>query len=123
MMQPPGKGMRRGVGYPAGLGGAVTQATSKATAVTLDKLSGAITTDTAILNAGVEVSFTVNNAFVEASDIPVLAIASGGTVGRYDVGVSAVAAGSFSITITNLSAGNLAEALVINFAIIKGAST
>jgi hypothetical protein len=107
------------VGYATGQGGAVTQLTSKATGVTLDKLCGQITTHNAALAAGAEVTFVVTNNTVAATDVPVLAIASGGTAGAYDVIVSAVGAGSFSVTITNLSAGSLSQALVLNFVIIK----
>jgi hypothetical protein len=109
-----------GIGYATGAGGAVTQATSKATGVTLNKACGQITTATDALAAGAEVTFIVTNSAVAATDAIVANHASGGTVGAYSVSVSAVAAGSFRITITNLSGGSLSEALVINFAVIKG---
>jgi hypothetical protein len=47
-------------------------------------------------------------------------IQSGATTGTYVASVSAVAAGSFTITLSNLGA-TAGEALVLNFAIIKGA--
>lgn len=109
-----------GVGYATGAGGTVTQGTSKSTAVTLDKLTGQITTHNANLTAGSEVAFTVNNSQVAATDIIVANIASGGTSASYALAVTAVAAGSFELTLTNLSAGTLGEALVINYAVIKG---
>lgn len=109
-----------GVGYATGAGGAVTQATSKATGVTLNKVCGQITTHNASLAAGAEVSFTVTNSAVAATDIVGICIASGATAGGYNVQVDAVAAGSFRVSISNLSAGALAEALVLNFAVIKG---
>jgi hypothetical protein len=43
---------------------------------------------------------------------------TGGTVG-----VTAIAAGSFEITVTNVSGGSLSEAIVINFVALKGASS
>lgn len=100
-------------------GGAVAQLTSKATGVTLNKSCGQITTTNAALAAGAEVTFVVTNNTVAATDVPVVAIASGGTAGSYAAVVSAVAAGSFSITLSNLSAGSLSQALVINFKVIK----
>lgn len=106
-------------GYATGAGGAVTQLTSKATGVTLNKLSGAITTHNAALAAAAEVKFTVTNNQVAATDVPVAAIKSGGTSGSYFLTVGAVAAGSFDITIGNCSAGSLSQALVINFVIVK----
>lgn len=110
-------------GYTTGAGGTVTQLTSKATGVTLNTLSGRITTHNAALAAAAEVTFIVTNSQAAATDVPCVAHASGGTAGAYDVFVSAVAAGSFRITISNMSAGSLSEALVINFVIIKGATS
>ena len=110
------------IGYPAGLGGAVTQETSKATGVTLNKVTGAITTDDAELAGAAEVSFVVTNSFVAATDVPVVAIKSAsGSTGVYVASVSAVAAGSFTITLSNLGA-TASETLVINFAVIKAIS-
>lgn len=109
-------------GYTTGAGGTVTQLTSKATGVTINKLAGKITTSNAALAAAAEVKFTVTNNQVAADDVPVVAIASGGTSGSYLATVSAVANGSFDITLSNASAGSLSQAVVINFAIIKGAS-
>ncbi len=104
-------------------GGTVTQATSKSTGVTLNAASGQITCDDATLNAGVEVSFTVTNSEIAATDVIVVNHASGGTAGSYLAQATAVAAGSCAITITNTSAGNLGEAIVLNFVALKGASS
>ena len=104
-------------------GGTVTQATNKSTGVTLNTESGQITMNNAQLNAGVEVTFTVTNDKIAAEDVVVVNHGSGGTAGSYLVGVSTVAAGSFKVTVTNASAGNLSEAIVINFVALKGASS
>jgi hypothetical protein len=61
----------RAIGYPTGLGGAVTQSTSKATGVTLSKPAGEITTHDASLAGAAEVSFVVTNTFVGINDVPV----------------------------------------------------
>lgn len=98
--------------------GTVTQITSKATGVTLNKLTGQITMHAAALAAAAEVTFTVTNSTVTAGDVVVVNIASVGTSGSYLTGVSAVAAGSFDITLANVSAGSLSEAVVLNFAVI-----
>ena len=66
------------------------------------------------------VGFTVTNSAVASTDVVVLSIASGATADSYHLGVDAVGSGSFRITITNVSGSNLGEAIVINFAIIKG---
>jgi hypothetical protein len=49
--------------------------------------------------------------------------ASGGTAGSYLVQANSIAAGSFKITISNVSAGNLGEAIVLNYVALKGASS
>jgi hypothetical protein len=109
-----------GMGYATGAGGAVTQATSKVTGVTLSKVCGAITTAADALAAGAEASFIVTNTTVAATDVVIVCIKSGpATAGTYAVSVSAVGAGSFTVTITNFSAGSLSEAVVINFAVIE----
>jgi hypothetical protein len=110
-------------GYTTGAGGTVTQLTSKSTGVTLNTLSGRITTHNAALAAAAEVTFVVTNNQVASTDVPVVAIASGGTAGSYAAVVSAVGSGSFSISLSNLSGGSLSQAVVINFAVIKGATS
>lgn len=112
-------------GFPtgAGIGGAVTQATSKATGVTLNKATGDITLNAAALASSANVSFTLTNSVIAASDLVVVSHASGGTTGAYLAWVSAIAAGSCSITVRNMTAGSLSEAAVIRFAVIKAAST
>jgi hypothetical protein len=108
-----------GVGYATGAGGTVTQATNKSTGVTLNKVCGQITMNAASLAAGATVGFTVTNSAVAISDVIVLNIRSGATVNSYRTQGGAVAAGSFRVEITNTSGGALAEAVVLNFAVIK----
>jgi hypothetical protein len=96
-----------------------TQATSKSTAVDCGADSGVITMNAASLAAGTSVSFTVNNGYVDANDTINACIASGATTNSYLMCVDAVAAGSFRIHVRNMTAGALAEALVINFSVIK----
>lgn len=112
------------IGYRAGAGGTVTQATSKSTAVTLNTLAGQITMNNAALAAAAEVEFTVNNNLVEAGDVPVIALASkaAADAGDYYAVVTAVAAGSFNILLGNTGADSESDAVVINFVIIKGAT-
>jgi len=112
----------KSIGYVSGTGGAVTQATSKSTGVTLNKPCGAITTHNAALADAAEVTFTVTNSEVAATDVVVACIKSGGTSGAYTLTVGAVAAGSFDLTLSNVSGGSLSQAVVINFAIVKAAA-
>ncbi|CAB4160542.1 hypothetical protein UFOVP773_2 [uncultured Caudovirales phage] len=105
-------------GYATGAGGTVTQATSKATGVTLSKPTGQITLNAAALNLDTTVSFTLTNTVIEAGDILIMNHISGGTAGSYLLNAQS-AAGSASINVRNITAGSLSEAIVIAFAVIK----
>lgn len=107
-----------GIGYATGAGGTVTQATSKATGVTLNKICGDITLNAASLAAATIVSFVVTNTTVAATDQIILNHVSVGTFGAYMLNARA-AAGSFTIDIRNNTAGALAEAIVIRYTVIK----
>lgn len=113
------------VGYGTGAGGAVTQITTRATGVTINKLTGTITTDTSSLAAEISAVFIVTNSKVAIGDVVVVSQQSGATGLLTTVDVTAVAAGSFSITVANnVAAGGAAEtgAILINFAVIKAVS-
>jgi len=114
--------IRRPFGYGTGVGGAVTQITSKATGVTLSKATGQITMNNAALAAATTVSFTLTNTLIAATDILVLNHVSGGTAGSYLLNAQC-AAGSASINVRNVTAGSLSEAIVIGFVLIKGAAS
>jgi hypothetical protein len=105
-------------GYATGAGGTVTQATSKATGVTLSKSTGQITLNAAALAASTTVSFTLTNTVIEANDILIMNHISAGTAGSYLLNAQS-AAGSASINVRNISLGSLSEAIVIAFAVIK----
>jgi hypothetical protein len=109
-----------GVGYATGAGSTVTQITSKASGVTIDTPVGQIVTHNAALAAAAEISFTVTNSSVAATDCIILNLASGGTANTYTLSVHAVASGSFDIMIGNVSTSSRSEALTINFTVIKG---
>lgn len=110
-----------GIGFGTGAGGAVTQITSITTGVTLNNHCGTITTVAASAAAGAEHVFTVTNSRVAATDVPHAVIKSYAGTGVPTVHVTAVAAGSFTITITNLdAAAALNAALVLNFVVMKG---
>lgn len=111
-----------GVGYTRGAGGAVTQATSKSTAVTLNKACGQVTMNAETLAAGATVSFAIGNSTVAATDAVIANVAGGGTANAYRAAVTAVAAGSFTVTVENITAEALSEAPVIAFAVLKAAA-
>jgi hypothetical protein len=104
-------------GYFSGTG-TVTQATNKATGVTLNSPSGRITLNGAALAADTDVSFTLTNTSITANDLLILNHVSGGTSAAYVINAQA-AAGSASISVRNITAGSLSEAIVIGFAVLK----
>jgi predicted ThiF/HesA family dinucleotide-utilizing enzyme len=109
----------RELGYTAAAQGTVTQATSKSTAVTLNKSAGVITMNNASLATATNATFTLNNNLISANDTVILTISGGQTTpGSYNVFANSLAAGSVSITLRNISGGSLSEAIVINFALI-----
>lgn len=110
------------IGYATGAGGTVTQSTNKSTGVTLNTLSGHITLNNANLAAATIVSFTLTNSQIAATDLLILQHHSGGTPGSYTLNARA-GSGSATIDIRNNTAGGLAEAIVIAFAVIKGATS
>lgn len=107
------------LGYITGSGGTVTQLTSKATSVTINKVCGSIVTHDASLGAGVTAGFAVFNSKVAVGDVIVIHRGSGGTSGSYFVRVDSAQAGAFTVYLQNTSGGALAEAVTLNFAVIK----
>ena len=114
------------IGYAPGAQGAVTQLTDKSTGVTLNKSAGRITMNGAALAGSTAVSFILTNSSISINDTIIVCISSnttGTTAGAYTTYVSYLAAGSALITLRNLTAStSYSEAVIINFAIIHGAS-
>jgi hypothetical protein len=109
-----------GLGFYTGAGGTVTQLTTKATAFTLDKMCGQITTAANSLSANTAVSATWTNNKIAATDVVIINHKSGGTLGSYVFNVACLA-GTATLTIRNIEhTGSLSEALVLNFVVIKG---
>lgn len=112
-----------GMGYPtgAGVGGAVTQLTSRSTGVTLNNLTGAITLVSAagVNTAGTAITFTVTDSLVAATDVIHVSQKSG--TDKWLFFVTAVGASSFNIT-GFTTGGTTTEQPVINFAVFKGSA-
>jgi hypothetical protein len=112
------------IGYSTAAQGAVTQATDKSTAVTLNKSAGRITMNAAALAGGAVASFTLNNSLISANDTIIVCISStttGSTAGAYTTYISNLTTGSALITLRNLTAStSYSEAVIINYAIIHG---
>jgi hypothetical protein len=110
------------IGYSAAAQGAVTQLTDKTTAVTLNKSAGRITLNNAALAGNTAVSFTLNNNLLSANDTVIVCISGGATTGAYTSYVTSLTTGSAILTLRNLTGTSYSEAVILNFAIIHGAS-
>jgi len=108
------------IGYATGAQGTVTQATSKSTGVTLNKSAGRVTLNNEALASNTAASFTLTNNLISTNDVIITNVSGGGTAGAYTTYVSSMTAGSAVITLRNMSAGSLSEAVIINYAIIHG---
>jgi hypothetical protein len=107
------------IGYDTGAGGSVTQgAGAKTNAVTLNRPTGIIVTDNAALAANTAVTFNLSNSVIDSTDIVLVSHISGGTLGSYNFAV-APATGNANVTIRNITAGSLSEALSLRFIVIK----
>ena len=110
------------IGYATAAQGAVTQATSKSTGVTLNKSNGQITMNNAALANGASISFTLTNSLISARDVIIVNVAGGVTTpGSYTSYVSTIGTGTAVLSLYNISGGSLSEAVILNYAIIHGA--
>ena len=107
------------LGYTNGAYGTVTQTGNKASAVTLNKTAGTITTSSAQMAPGAKVAFVVNNSQVSALDTVIVNIASGATATfAYLIAVVTVIDGAFTINLDNVSSNAYTDTLKINFSIL-----
>ena len=110
-----------GLGYGTGAGGTVTQATSKSTGVTLNKPTGKITMNSAALLSATSVTFILTNSLVGSNDL--VLVNTDGFSNYSTQCVAVTGSGTAYIRVTNNSGGSLSDAVVVNFAIIKGATS
>lgn len=107
-------------------GAVVTQATNRTTGVTINSISGQITTNNASLAAETTAVFTVTNNNIFADDVILVTMAGGSNGGNTIITVNSTAAGSFVIQVgNNNAAGGTAEtgAITINFLVMKASQT
>ena len=109
-----------GLGYGVGSGGTVTQATSKSTAVTLNKPTGLITTASDALASGASVVFLLNNSLVAATDSATVTVVNNG---NYSIENHAAVTGGLYFRLTNKTAGSLSEAVGVHYKILKGSNS
>ena len=109
------------LGYGAGAGGTVVQTTSKSTAVTLNKPTGQIAMNNSALGAGIAVFFQLTNSLISGADT-VQVVTFGGSA-SYLANCVSVSTGAALIRVVNNTVGSLSDAIILNFAIIKGATS
>ena len=115
-------------GYDTGVGGTVTQATSRTTGVTLNKLSGQITMFAGTLAGHEAVEFVLTNSFIAATDVVMVNIATSTAANKryYTATVTDVQNGQCTIALGNHDNGALpatgTDAPVLNFVVLKGAN-
>ena len=108
-----------GLGYA--FGGAVTQLTSRDTGVTLNTPSGTIALFSTTVTAGTMNKFTLTNSCIQATDVVVVGVRASNS-GTFNVFVNRTTTGVCDIVVQNLVTVATAQAVHINFAIIKGAN-
>lgn len=99
-----------------GVGGAVTQTGSINSAVTINKITGTITTVSNSFTGLTAVAFTVNNTFVTATSSIILTPQTTNCIA-----VAAVTTNSFVLTIFPFATGT--TSVVINFTVINSVNT
>ena len=115
------------MGYPTGTGGTVTQATSRTTGVTLNKITGEIVLFAAGIAGHEADEFVLTNSTIEANDVVMLCIKNGGSLAAgtrkyYITQVNTVAAGSCTISVGNIDNGAItSESPTLQFVVLKGA--
>ena len=106
------------IGYSAAQFGTVTQQNNKTTGVTLNTPSGQITTASAQMAPNANAVFVVTCSAVSARDTVIVNVASGGTLGAYNVFVAAIADGSFTLELKNVTNNAYSEVIKLNYIII-----
>lgn len=106
-----------------GSGGSISQSGSKTANVTLNGSTGRVTTDNASLAAGATVAFLILNSFVSAFDTAIVNLAVAGAYDPANYEVKAIVqSGALTVYLKNVSGGSLANAVSLNFSLIKGGS-
>lgn len=95
---------------------------AKNLAVTLNKSCGQITTGNATMTSGAVVTFQLTNFTIANSDLLIATLSDDFSPANYAIRCS-VGTGGGRISLTNISGGRLAEAVVLNFMLIKGATS
>ena len=106
-----------GIGYGTGAGSTVSQSTSRTTPVTINAPCGTITLFNTTATAGQVTTFTVNNTIVDPTDVVTVSIKT--ATGFHMVGVTSTTTDAFTVSVYTPNAVAVAEAPVLNFAVVK----
>jgi len=109
-----------GMGYRSGAGATATQLNSKSEPVTLNAVTGEITTNSAQISGGGSVTFTLNNSAIANTDVMIINQVSTTNLSDY-IFRPICNTGNATITITNTSNQNRSDAIVLRFVVIRGA--
>jgi hypothetical protein len=110
------------VGYAAGAGGTVSQSGNKSGGVTLDKTTGEITMQNTALGSATTVNFVLTNSTISATDLLVINQSSTANSGGYTFN-AICNSGNANIAVRNIMASSASDAVVLRFAVIKGATS
>lgn len=111
-----------GIGYRTGAGNTVTQNASKTDPVTINAVTGEITMSAAQLGGDTTVSFTMTNSAIANTDVIILNQVSDANIGVYSFN-GKCNSGNALISVHNMTNNNRSDAIVIRFAVIRGAIT
>jgi hypothetical protein len=106
-----------GIGYGTGAGSAVVQGTSRTTPVTINAPCGTITLFNTTATAGQLTTFTVNNTIVDPTDVVTVSVKT--ATGFHMASVTSTTTDAFTVSVYTPNAVAVAEAPVLNFAVIK----
>jgi len=110
------------LGYTAGAGGTVAQTGNKSGNVTLNKPSGQITMQSTNLAADTTVDFYLTNSTITPTDLLIINQTSTANAGGY-VFNAICNTGNAHIFVRNVMAATAGDAVVLRYAVVRGATT
>jgi hypothetical protein len=110
------------MGYTAGAGGTVIQSGNKSGNVTLNKPSGQITMQSTNLAADTTVDFYLTNSTISPTDLLIINQTSTANAGGY-VFNAICNTGNAHIFVRNVMAATAGDAVVLRYAVVRGATT
>jgi hypothetical protein len=110
------------MGYVAGAGGTVAQSGNKSGNVTLNKPSGEITMQNTNLAADTTVDFYLTNSTINTHDLLIINQTSTANAGGYTFN-AICNSGNARIFVRNVMAATAGDAVVLRYAVVRGATT